>query len=262
MGLVQAMSRPFLLAQLTDPHIGADWGLGDPVAGLEAVVGAVQALETPVDALLISGDLVDNGLEGEYQQLSAIIGRVSVPVHVLPGNHDDRERLRDHFGLHGPPGSPVQYAVDLGTMRLVALDTTRPGGDDGELGRDSLAWLDDVLAEATDTPTLIAMHHPPFRTGIPAFDRIGIPDADRCALQRVIARHQQVRALVAGHIHRTSVATVAGRPALTVLSTFVHSLLRFRSQELAFAGQPRGFAVHALLEGDLVSHVEHVGSGT
>jgi 3',5'-cyclic AMP phosphodiesterase CpdA len=253
-------SRPFLLAQLTDPHIGATWGPADPIAGLEAVVQAVGQLETPVDAVVISGDLVDNGLDSEYERLAQIVGRVGVPVHVLPGNHDDRDRLRDHFAVEGRPGSPVQYSVDLGPMRLVALDTTRPGHDGGEVDRDRLAWLDQTLAGATSTPTLIAMHHPPFRTTLPAFDPIGLPEADQRALQQVVARHGQVRALVAGHIHRTSAATVAGRPALTVLSTYVHSLLRFRSPEVRFAAQPRGFAVHALLDGELVSHIEHVGS--
>jgi hypothetical protein len=29
------MTRPFLLVQLSDSHIGADWGDGDPVAGLK-----------------------------------------------------------------------------------------------------------------------------------------------------------------------------------------------------------------------------------
>ncbi len=252
------MSRPIRLAQITDCHVGATWVPDDPIAGVTAANDAIAGLEDPVDALLISGDLAENRLDSEYERLAAVVAALGVPVYALPGNHDDRDRLRRQFGPPGPAGTAVQYAVDLGGLRLVALDTTRPGSDGGELDAPRLAWLDHELAAVGDIPTVVAMHHPPFLTGMRAFDRIGLPDADRTALAQVIGRHAQVRALVAGHIHRASTATVAGRPAITIPSTYVQAELRFQSDALAFAAATPGFAIHTLAGDELVTHTEFV----
>jgi 3',5'-cyclic AMP phosphodiesterase CpdA len=54
------MKRPFLLVQLSDPHVGADWGDGHSVAMLTAAVECVRALEPNPDSVLISGDLADH----------------------------------------------------------------------------------------------------------------------------------------------------------------------------------------------------------
>jgi 3',5'-cyclic-AMP phosphodiesterase len=127
------MTKPFLLFQLSDPHVGATWGDGDPVAGLIKAVEAVRRLPDRPDAVLMSGDLADNAADGEYEFVREMLARLDAPVYVLPGNHDDRDTLRRHFDLPGTMGTPVQYAVDLGPLRLVVLDSTRPGEDRGEL---------------------------------------------------------------------------------------------------------------------------------
>lgn len=253
------MAAPFLLVQLSDPHIGATWADGDPVAGLATVVEAVRRLPDRPDAVLMSGDLADNGADGEYEVVRELLARLDAPVFVLSGNHDDRDTLRRHFDLPGAVATPVQYAVDLGPLRLVVLDTTRPGEDRGELDDQRLEWLDAELAAAPDRMTLLAMHHPPLSTGIAAWDEIGLPPADRAALGAVVQRHPQVRRLVAGHVHRTIAAGLAGRPVLTVPSTYVQARLNFSSSSIELVPDPRGFAVHALLDGELASHVQPVG---
>jgi 3',5'-cyclic-AMP phosphodiesterase len=253
------MSRPFLLAQLTDSHIGAEWTESDdPAAGLAAAVDSVRSMRPRPDAVLLSGDLADNGTDAEYEQLRELLGPLQAPLYVLPGNHDDRGALRRHFDLPGSGGDPVHYSADLGPMRLVVLDTTRPGEDPGVLDAERLGWLDAELAAAPEAPTLLAMHHPPLVTGVPAWDEIGLPTADRRALGEVVERHRQVRRLVAGHVHRTITGELAGHAVLTVPSTYVQARLDFGSQEIEFAADPAGFAVHAVLDGELISHVQPV----
>jgi 3',5'-cyclic AMP phosphodiesterase CpdA len=179
-------------------------------------------------------------------------------LYVLPGNHDDRHALRRHFGVPGTAGEPVQYSVDLGPLRLVLLDTTRPGEDPGALDAERLDWLDGELAAAPGISTLLAMHHPPLVTGVPAWDELALPAADRRGLAQVLARHGQVRRLVAGHVHRTISGDLAGRAVLTVPSTYVQALLNFGSEEIELVDEPAGFALHAVLDGELISHVQPV----
>jgi len=59
-------------------------------------------------------------------------------------------------------------------------------------------------------------------------------------------------------MHRTIVGEMAGTPVLTVPSTYVQGRLDFRARELEVSAEPAGFALHALLEDELVSHVQPV----
>jgi Icc protein len=252
------VTRPFLLVQLSDPHIGAEWAEGDPVARFAVAVESVRAMRQQPDAVLVSGDLADHAADAEYERVRELLARLDAPLYVLPGNHDDRRALHRHFGVPGAVGEPVQYSVDLGPLRLVVLDTTRPGEDPGALDGERLDWLDAELAAAPGRLTLLAMHHPPLLTGVPAWDELGLPAADRRALREVIERHRQVRRLVAGHVHRTITGDLAGCPVLTVPSTYVQARLNFGSEKIELAAEPAGFALHAVLDRELVSHVQPV----
>lgn len=82
-------------------------------------------------------------------------------------------------------------------MRLVALDTTCIGEHQGLLCDQRLAWADAAL-RASSRPTLIVMHHPPFRTGIRWVDAIGVHGGRK--LQELVARHPAVeRILLRAH---------------------------------------------------------------
>jgi 3',5'-cyclic AMP phosphodiesterase CpdA len=252
------VQSPFLLAQLSDPHLGADWGGGDSVAMLDAAVESVRALEPAPDAVLLTGDIADHGADGEYEHVCELLAGIAAPLYVVAGNHDDRKALRRHFDVPGSDDEPVQYAVELALLRLVVLDSTKPGDDDGELGAETLAWLEATLAAAPDAPTLVALHHPPFSIGMPAFDELGLPLADRRALARIVEANPQVQRIVAGHVHRAIAGELAGRTVLTAPSTYVQAEPCFGVEELRWSLDPAGFLLHALFDGVLVSHVQAV----
>ncbi len=247
------MPEPFLIAQLSDPHIGATWAPGaDPVAGLRAAVDAVHALDPAT--VLVTGDLADHGEDAEYELLREVLAPLDGRLYVLPGNHDDRAALRRHFTLPGAGNDPIQYSAELGPVRLLALDTTRPGQDSGELDGDRLTWLGELLSARNELPALVAMHHPPFLCGIPAMDALSLALMDRHATAELIRCHPHVCASVAGHIHRAAVARVGDRPAVAAPSTYAQAEFDLQSQSLAFTGEPPGFAIHVLVDGELVSH--------
>jgi Icc protein len=190
--------------------------------------------------------------------LRELLEPLGVPAYVLAGNHDDRRALHRHFGVPGGAGEPVQYSVDLGPLRLVNVDSTIPGEDAGALGPERLGWLESELAAAPGQPTLVAMHHPPLLTGVAVWDEMGLAAADRRALGAVIEPHRQVRRLVAGHFHRTMTGDLAGRPVMVSPSTYVQFHLDFTQQELELASVPAGFVLHAVVDGELISHIEPV----
>lgn len=223
-----------------------------------AAVESVRAIRPQPNAVLLTGDLADHATDEEYEELRALIASLGAPLYVLPGNHDDRRALHRHFGVPGADGEPVRYSVDLGPLRLVVLDTTRPGEPSGALEGDQLEWLDAELAAAPEELTLVAMHHPPLVIGVPAWDEIGLAAADRLALGAVIERHRQVQRIVCGHFHSTITGELAGRGVLVVPSTYVQTRLDFHVRELELTSELPGFAMHAVVDGELVSHVKAV----
>jgi Icc protein len=245
--------------QLSDPHLGAEWEGCDPDAALAAAVESVKRLRPRPDAVLVTGDLTENAADAEYERTCELLRPIGAPLHVLPGNHDDRAALRRHFGVPGAGDEPVQYSADLGPLRLVVADTTTPGEDPGVLDAERLAWLDAELAAAPEAPTVLAMHHPPLLTGIPPLDAIGLPDSDRRALAEVVERHPQVRRIVAGHMHRAIFSDLAGRVVIAAPSTYMQARLDLEDGQLRLEPAPAGFAVHAVVDGELISHVEPVG---
>ncbi|HEY3492806.1 MAG TPA: metallophosphoesterase, partial [Solirubrobacterales bacterium] len=168
------MAKPALLAQLSDLHIGGSENGFDPVPHLEAVVEAVRALPNRPDAVLVSGDLTDDGAAEGYLVARELLGRLEVPLYVLPGNHDDRGRLRAAFGLPGQGDEPIRYSVDVAALRLVVFASNVPGQDPGRYDAEQLGWLDAELGAEPDRPTLLALHHPPLATGIQEWDEINL----------------------------------------------------------------------------------------
>jgi 3',5'-cyclic-AMP phosphodiesterase len=218
----------------------------------------VHGLRPAPDAVLVTGDLTEHSEDAEYNEVRELLAPLDAPLFVLPGNHDDAAAIRRHFAVPGVDAGPVQYAADLGRLRLVVVDTTRPGENPGALDAERLSWLDAELAAEPGTPTVLAMHHPPLFTGIPPLDEIGLPTEDRRALGVVMERHPQVRRIVAGHMHRTIAGELGGRAVLAAPSTYMQARLDFRSEELQTVPEPIGFAVHVLQDGELISHVQTV----
>src|ERR1700691_703032 len=141
-------SNPMLICQLTDLHVRPDEAAANLVPDTNMLTERacrVVAAFTPLpDVVIITGDLTDSGQEAEYANLSAILARtLSVPVYVVPGNHDQRETLRASLAhLPGVNADPhfVQYAVEDYPVRLVMLDTLVPGKNHGAQSAAQLEW--------------------------------------------------------------------------------------------------------------------------
>lgn len=246
-----------LLAQISDLHIGANENGVDPVPRLEAVIEAIRSLPNRPDAVLVSGDLTHDGGPAEFRLARELLARLELPLHVFPGNHDDRALLRETFELPGAGEEPVNYSVDVGELRLVILDSNVPGQDPGRYDPEQLRWLDSELREQPERPTLLAMHHPPLATAVREWDEINLEPGQREALAEVVARNPQLRAIVGGHLHRIAASSLAGCPVLAVPSTYLQAQPDFDAEDVEFGGVP-GFALHALLDGELSSQVESV----
>jgi Icc protein len=195
-----------IVAQLSDPHIvrrGATYFGFDTAPYLSAAIDALHALERRPDCVVVTGDLVNGGRPDEYARFREIMEALAVPYFVIPGNHDERQTMRDAL----PPATygasrdgRVRFAIDDYDVRICGLDANGarpwPGA---ALDSESLGWLERTLAGAPSRPTLVCVHQPPFRTGLHYLDVFGFRGARR--LRSTIVRHAQVGRVISGHIH-------------------------------------------------------------
>jgi 3',5'-cyclic AMP phosphodiesterase CpdA len=185
-----------------------------------------------------------------------------MPVYLMAGNHDDRDALRSAFADHGylpRDGTFLQYVVDADPLRLIALDTVVPGKAGGLMCDDRIGWLAARLAEAPDRPTVIFMHHPPFKTGIEHMDRIGLDGAEK--MGEIVRRHPRIEAVLCGHLHRPIQTRWCGTVASTAPSTAHQVTLDLRDGGPGtFTMEPPAFLIHAWRDDmGLVTHMSYVG---
>ena len=256
-----------VIAQVSDIHVRPlntlYQDLVDSNAMFARAVESLNRIDPPPDLVLISGDLTDEGTVAEYEALRELLGPLKHPFVVLPGNHDDRVNLRHAFADHPwlPREGSLSFSMDVGELRLIALDTSVPGFHHGELDSDTLSWLDAELSRYRDTRTVVAMHHPPFATGIPYLDIYGLRNTR--AFADLISCHDNVDRVLAGHVHRSMHTRIGSMPVMTCPSTTTQIALRLKPDaEPASYREPPAFLVHHWANASTpgVSHLCYIGN--
>lgn len=251
-----------IVAQISDLHIRVPGKLAyrrvDTSDYLRGAVAHLNTLAPGPELVLATGDLTDAGDPAEYNFLRELLAPLRVPVYAVPGNHDARDALRNAFGAaYLPSAGHLSYVIDEYPLRIIALDSTAAGEEGGHIDEQRARWLDERLAEDS-RPTMIAMHHPPFTTGLWGMDRLGFSGLERFGA--VVERHRHVVRITGGHMHRAIVANAFGTVA-TVAPSVAHQLtLELRAQQPAtFSLEPPGYLLHRYENGTLVTHVATVG---
>lgn len=186
------------IAQITDSHLVPPDALWkdhvDMAAALSRAVERLNALEP--DLVVHTGDVVDMGGGTEYAAAVEILSRLTAPLRLLPGNHDDRDRMRAAFPSQNWDGDVLQFRDDVDGLRLIGLDTVDPGRTAGRYDVDRADWLRAALG--SDGPTLIFAHHPPCPMNLPHMDRFVFEGGELIA---EALKDRQVMRIACGHVH-------------------------------------------------------------
>lgn len=192
------------LIHLSDLHLVPPgerlYGLS-PLERLRMCIASIINHHSDADLCVLTGDLADAGSTAAYQILKAALSGLHIPCMFLVGNHDDRNNFRDVFDEHSvDPGGFIQAVSDLGTLKVLSLDTLEPRlGGGGTLCPRRLKWLDEKLSTYRNDQIVIAMHHPPFDPGMAHFDTIQFRGSNDLA--EVLQGHKGIRHIMFGHVH-------------------------------------------------------------
>lgn len=188
--------HPLRIVQLSDFHLfdnpqGQLLGVNTYEA-LQGVVEHARQQAGPIDLVLATGDISQDGSAQSYQHAQTLLQPLQAPMVFLPGNHDDLAAMRSVLG------SQMAAITDRSDWRIVALDSHVAGSDEGFLGEDQLALLEQ--AAQTERWVLVAMHHNPVPMGSAWLDPMMIANANE--LLALCERQEQIRGLLWGHVHQ------------------------------------------------------------
>ncbi|MGQ0559128.1 MAG: phosphodiesterase [Sphingosinicella sp.] len=210
-----------LIAQVTDLHLGFDPGNPEELnrQRLDSVLAELVAMTPRPDLLLATGDIANDDDDGNsYACYRDAIAGLPFPVFSLLGNHDSRAPFLELFPEAAGEGGFVQHALDDWPLRILLLDTLETGRHGGGFCESRAGWLQARLDEAPERPTLIALHHPPLRTGHSWMTEV--PEAKWVLrLRSVIEGRNNIVALIGGHIHRPIITRWAGAILIVCSST-------------------------------------------
>jgi 3',5'-cyclic AMP phosphodiesterase CpdA len=252
------------IAQITDLHVTSD---KDPLnkkrneERLRAVLASIHALHPRPVAIIASGDLVDRGELEEYVELQAVLRGAEIPIHMGVGNHDRREPFLAVY-----PDTPVdgdgfvQYVVEISGLRLIMLDTLDEANGDGAFCEKRAAWLKRALDQAPDTPTIVALHHPPIASGIQWMDPRP-DDAWVLRLAEALRGRGQVLTAICGHTHRAFHGLFAGQLISASPATSIQLTLNLTPVDMRvpdgreiLVDEPAGYTLLMWDRGRLTTH--------
>lgn len=205
----EAKIDPDRWALFSDPHIDADPAKVardiNLAEHLRQAVTGVQALSSAPAGIFVNGDCaLDRGLAGDYGTFSELMRPLAEkhPVHLLLGNHDDREVFWATLN-ENRPASPVVASKHVSVVEgaranwflLDSLDVTKQ--TPGQLGAEQRAWLAKALDQRTEKPALVMLHHNPVATE--AGKKTGLIDTDELLTLLLPRRH--VKVVFFGHTH-------------------------------------------------------------
>lgn len=231
-------SEPQLrIAQVTDPHLFADpEGRLKGVATLEtfdAILAEVKQ-HTPLDLILMTGDLVHDESIAGYERLRERMQPFGVPVYCLPGNHDEGRLIGTHLNQDNMHTVRAAHHDD---WLFVFLDSSIPGSAAGNLSDDEWLAFEERINGNDAQHILICVHHNPLPVGSAWLDTMTIRNG--AEFTRICQHHPKVRGVLFGHIHQDFYHQVDQLQLIGSPSTCIQ--FKPGSADFALDEQPPGF---------------------
>jgi Icc protein len=140
------------IAHISDLHCGGPHFVANL---LERAISEVNELRP--DIVICSGDLTSFGFKQEYAEAKRYLDSLQCgSVVVIPGNHDSRNVGYVHFEeLFGQRNSVLHREG----VTVVAVDSTEPDLDHGQVGRGRYAWIEEQFAAPAELRIFVLHHH-------------------------------------------------------------------------------------------------------
>ena len=140
------------IAHISDLHCGGPYFVPNL---MERAISEINELAPSI--VICSGDLTTFGFKPEYAQAKAYLDRIECDsLVVVPGNHDARNVGWVHFEeMFGERNSVLRKHG----VTVVAVDSTEPDLDHGQIGRGRYRWIEEEFAYPAELRIFVLHHH-------------------------------------------------------------------------------------------------------
>jgi 3',5'-cyclic AMP phosphodiesterase CpdA len=192
-------------AQISDSHMGFNKPANtDVVSTLKAAVDKLNALPTPPEFLLHTGDISHLSKPEEFDTVDQILkSAVAKEVFFVPGEHDvigdDGKQYLERYGTNSQGAG--WYSFDKKGVHFVGLVNVMnlKAGGLGSLGAEQLEWIEKDLKRLSTSVPIIVFAHIPLWSVYPEW---GWGTDDSAQVLTLLKRFGSV-AVLNGHIHQT-----------------------------------------------------------
>src|SRR5262250_2889201 len=191
--------------QISDSHMGFNKPANPDVVGtLKAAVDKINALSTPPEFLLHTGDISHLSKPEEFDTVDQIL-QSAKPTHAFfdPGQHDvlndDGKSFRERYAKNSKGDG--WYSFDKKGVHFVGLVNVMnlKAGGLGTLGQEQLEWMKDDVHHLKQSTPIVVFAHIPLWTVYPEW---GWGTEDSTQALAYLKKFGSVTVLN-GHIHQT-----------------------------------------------------------
>ncbi|OBT07365.1 3',5'-cyclic-AMP phosphodiesterase [Vibrio sp. UCD-FRSSP16_10] len=227
------------LIQITDTHLFGDGErcLLSVNTGLsfQAVVEDIVMKDLSFDAIVATGDISQDHTTASYARFADGIERLIKPCYWLPGNHDQKSTMSSV--LPSEQIHEVGHVLAGDYWQLIMLDSQVEGLPHGYLEQQQLQLLEQKLNQYPERHTLVMLHHNSLPIGSAWLDQHKLQKAHQ--LWEVLDRHQNVRAVLGGHVHQDFAKEHNGVQVIATPSTCIQ--FKANTDEFALDTLPPGW---------------------
>ena len=245
---------------ISDIHYSTDNPAGQ--AKLAKIVESINSQAVKPDVVVVTGDLVWKEHNEYYEPCFQALNKLNAPYLLITGNHDSSAGLIDaiekYLPAHPRPEMDkyLQYAVDIDFVKIIALDTFRPGHGGGDFNEEKERWFIEQLENNPDKkPVVVLLHQFTLSTGSGFFDLH--PGNWFVPFNNIIKKYRStVKLILCGHLHNSLHSDIFGVPIVSGFSTnWAESLLNYKkSTPERDASRPLAYLIHKIEENRITTY--------
>ena len=191
-------------------------------ASLSAACADIANTNGTYDALILAGDIAENGLESEYKTVADMLNPLSDKVNnfiFAAGNHDTRLKLYSlqtkRFASFAksvknavvPSAKSYNYSCEVNGYKFVVMGSDNSGFESCFISDEQLRWLDSEIASSQDKPVFVINHQPlkethglPGTWNSPEFMNRGSAGKQSDQIKAILNKYSNV-VYICGHLH-------------------------------------------------------------
>lgn len=244
-----------IIIQITDSHLmdqpEASFVKINPEMSFHAVIKDIVTRFPHIDAIVHTGDVAQVATSATYARYQAYMQSLGIPFYQVPGNHDDV----NCFPFAAP--DPMPAVLDFSPWRIILLNSTVQGRIDGWISSEQLQLLDQQLTQCPEQPVLLACHHHPLEMQSHWIDQHKLKNTPQ--FTEVLAKHQQVKAVICGHVHQDSLNLWQHIQFLSTPATSVQ--FKPKSHDFALDAQAPGYrCLYLKANGEFTTEVHRLNN--